>query len=73
MRRQVDLSDMDEPDGSPAELLEALPEIRHEIDPLPADDDLGLRSLLERPESFAHAWWRNQASRSARPAPWRPV
>ena len=30
-----------------------------------ADDDLAIRSLLERPEVFAHPWWREQARRGA--------
>lgn len=65
MLKPVDLSFMDEAADDPAELLRAMPEIRHEIAPAPADDDLGLRSLLEHPEAFAHAWWRDQASRSS--------
>jgi hypothetical protein len=78
MLRPVDLSFMDEADDDPTELLKALPEIRHEVAPAPADDDLGLRNLLERPEAFTHPWWRDQARRSGsgtqpvrRPAPWR--
>lgn len=78
MLKPVDLSFMDEAAEDPAELLKALPDIRHEVAPAPVDDDLGLRSLLERPEAFTHAWWRDQASRSGsrirsmrRPAPWR--
>lgn len=67
MLRPVDLSFMDEAEEEPSELLKALPEIRQEIGPEPADDDLGLRSLLERPEALAHAWWRDQASRSGGP------
>jgi hypothetical protein len=62
MPKPVDLSFMDEAAEDPAELLTALPEFRHEV--APTDDDLGLRSLLERPEAFTHAWWRDQASRS---------
>ena len=34
----------------PADLLRALPEIRHNLAPLARDDELGLRSLLEWPE-----------------------
>jgi hypothetical protein len=72
MLKPVDLSFMDEDAEDPAELLRALPEIRHEVAPTPAEDDLGLRSLLERPEAFSHAWWRDQASRSgSRIRPWR--
>jgi len=78
MLKPVDLSFMDEAAEDPVELLRALPEISHEVAPAPADDDLGLRSLLERPEAFSHGWWRDQASRSAssirslrRQAPWR--
>jgi hypothetical protein len=65
MLKPVDLSFMDESaEDDPAELLKALPEIRNEVAATPADEDLGLRSLLERPETFSHAWWRDQASRS---------
>lgn len=77
MLKPDDLSFMDEAAEDPAELLKALPEIRHEVAPAPADDDLGLRSLLEHPEAFTHAWWRDQArrGRSSSPAhratPWR--
>ena len=77
MLKPVDLSFMDEAAEDPAELLKALPEMRHEVAPAPVDDDLGLRSLLERPEAFSHAWWRDQASRSGssirplRRPPWR--
>jgi hypothetical protein len=63
MIKPVDLSFMDESAEDPAELFKALPQIRHELAPAPGDDDLGLRSLLERPEIFAHAWWRDQARR----------
>jgi hypothetical protein len=65
MLRRVDVTFMDEADELPTELLRALPEIRHELTPEPTDDDLGLRSLLEQPELFNHAWWRGQASRSS--------
>jgi hypothetical protein len=78
MPKPVDLSFMDEAAGAPAELLQGSPEIRTEVPPLPVDDDLGLRSLLESPETFVHPWWRDQARRSSpsirpaqRPAPWR--
>jgi hypothetical protein len=66
MLRPIDVAfmDTDEAQEDPSELLNALPEIRQEVGTTPADDDLGLRSLLERPEAFAHAWWREQASRS---------
>jgi hypothetical protein len=33
-----------------AELLRALPEIRHNLEPTPRDDELGLRALLDWPE-----------------------
>jgi len=75
MFRPVDVTFLDDSEEPPMELLRALPEIRHELTPEPVDDDLGLRSLLEQPELFSHAWWRTQASRS-RPrsrAPKRPA
>jgi hypothetical protein len=71
MLKPVDLSFMDEAPEDPADLLRALPEIGHEIAAAPPDGDLGLRSLLERPEAFAHPWWRDQASRSG--SSFRPV
>jgi hypothetical protein len=67
MLRPEDLSYLDdEAVDEPSELLKALPEIRQSVAPTPPEDDLGLRSLLERPETFAHPWWRDQASRSGR-------
>ncbi len=65
MFRPVDVTFMDEAEDEPADLLRALPELRHELAPEPAEDDLGLRSLLEHPEVFGHSWWRAQASRSS--------
>ena len=32
-----------------SELLRALPEIRHNLEPAPRDDELGLRALLDWP------------------------
>jgi hypothetical protein len=67
MLRPEDLSFLDEEAvEEPSELLKALPEIGQHVTPAAPEDDLGLRSLLERPETFAHAWWRDQASRSGR-------
>ena len=40
----------------PAELLPALPEIRHNLGFAPRDEELGLRSLLEWKEPTAPAW-----------------
>ncbi len=39
-----------------AELLRTMPEIRQLVDGR-HDDELGLRSILERPEALAKAWW----------------
>jgi hypothetical protein len=64
MPNLVDLSFIDETTEEPAELLEALPDARYEG--APADDDLGIRSLLEQPTAFAHPWWRDQARRRSR-------
>jgi hypothetical protein len=57
---------LDEGVDDAAELLRSMPEIRQNLAPAPAEAELGLRSLLERPEAFAHAWWRDQAARSGR-------
>lgn len=43
-------------DEDPAELLRALPEIRHNLEYAPRDEELGLRALLERPEPSPSAW-----------------
>jgi hypothetical protein len=67
MLRPEDLSFLDdEAIDDPSELLKALPEIGQYVTPAPPEEDLGLRSLLERPEAFTHAWWRDQARRSSR-------
>jgi len=66
MLRPEDPWFLDEADDDPAELLEALPGIRQYWEPAPTEDDLGLRSLLEHPDYFAHDWWRDQARRSGR-------
>jgi hypothetical protein len=79
MPKPVDMSLIGKAAEDPAELLDDSPPIGHEVAPAPAgDDDLGLRSLLEHPETFVHPWWRDQARRSSpsigtarRPAPWR--
>lgn len=73
MFRPIDVTFMDEAEEEPAELLRALPEIRHELTREPAEDDLGLRSLAEHPELFSHSWWRSQASRSSARSPRRPA
>ena len=63
---------LDEAVDEPAELLKMLPGVRPPSTPMPAEEDLGLRSLLEHPDHFAHAWWRDQASRSGRKLAPRP-
>jgi hypothetical protein len=40
----------------PAELMRALPEIRHNVAPTPSDEELGLRSLLDWKERIPPAW-----------------
>ena len=40
----------------PAELLRALPEIRHNLTPAPRDEELGLRALLDWREPSPPAW-----------------
>jgi hypothetical protein len=57
---------LDEAVDEPGEVFKALPEIRKYLVPAPPEEELGLRSLLENPDTFAHAWWRDQASRSSR-------
>jgi hypothetical protein len=63
MPKLVDLSFIDETAEDPAELLDVLPDIRYQVEAAAADDDLGIRSLLEQPAAFAHPWWRDQARR----------
>ena len=60
---------LDEAVDEPDELLKALPpELRPQLVPAPPEEELGLCFLLEQPGAFAHSWWRDQASRSARSA-----
>lgn len=42
----------------PAELLRTMPEIRQSLDPEPADEAIGLRSILEHPDALSRAWRR---------------
>jgi hypothetical protein len=63
---------LDEAVDEPGELLKALPEIRQYLVPTPPEEELGLRSLLEDPDNFAHGWWRDQAARSGRKCPPAP-
>jgi hypothetical protein len=39
-----------------SELLRALPEMRHNLEPAPRDDELGLRALLAWPEPSPPTW-----------------
>lgn len=64
---------LDEPAEDPDELLRIMPELRQNIPSEPPEVELGLRALFEAPGAFTHAWWRDQAARSARSAaPPRP-
>jgi len=66
MLRPEDPWFVDDTVDDPAELLKVLPEMRQYLEPPPVVEELGLRTLLEHPDYFAHAWWRDQASRSGR-------
>jgi hypothetical protein len=55
MLKPDDFSFFDEGEDA-AELLRALPEVRHNLEPAPRDDELGLRALLEWPASKPPAW-----------------
>ena len=44
------------PIDEPADVLRAMPEIRQRVDVDPGDEELGLRSILERPEALSQAW-----------------
>ena len=56
MQKPVDLSFMDEAEEDPAELLKELPEVRYELTNGWANEELGIRSLLERAEAFEPRW-----------------
>ncbi len=43
----------------PSDVLQTMPEIRQLLDPDRHDDELGLRSILDRPETLSKAWWRS--------------
>jgi hypothetical protein len=57
---------VDDPVDGASDLFQVLPELRPYVTQPPRDQELGLRSLLEQPEAFAHSWWRDQARRSGR-------
>ena len=44
-------------DDEASDVLLTLPEIRQLVDAGPPDEQLGLRSMLERPETLSKAWW----------------
>jgi hypothetical protein len=60
MLDQTDLWLVEEelPLDEPADVLTAMPEIRQLVDPERDDEELGLRSILERPEALSKAWRR---------------
>jgi hypothetical protein len=47
------------PLDEPVDLLQTMPEIRQWVDPERHDEELGLRSILERPDVLSKAWWRS--------------
>jgi len=51
-----------EDDDEFVEMLQALPEIRQHLAPAPPEEELGLRSLLERSDTFVHTWWHDQSA-----------
>jgi hypothetical protein len=64
MLRPTDPWFLDEAVEDPTDLVQVLPEIRQYLAPPPPEEELGLRSLLEQPGHFTHAWWRAQAGKS---------
>ena len=50
------LMEEDMPLDEPSDLLLTMPEIRQLVDPARPDEQLGLRSILERPETLSKAW-----------------
>jgi hypothetical protein len=64
------------PIDEPADALLTMPEIRQWVDPDRDDEELGLRSILERPEALSQAWrhtmhaeWHQRSSKHVK----RPV
>jgi hypothetical protein len=54
------------PIDAPSDLL-TIPEVRNHVAHELHDDELGLRSLLERPEALSKkSWWRAERARSRR-------
>ena len=60
-----DLWWIEEPIGEPFD-VSTLREIKQRVAQTPWDDELGLRSLLERPDVLSRAWWRENAPRCRR-------
>jgi hypothetical protein len=53
------------PIDAPFDLL-TIPEVRNHVTHELHDDELGLRSLLERPETPSKSWWRAENGRKRR-------
>ena len=58
----------DPPIDEPCDLL-TIPELKQHVshDLRLRDEELGLRSLLERPEALSNSWWRAEQVRTRRP------
>jgi hypothetical protein len=56
------------PIDAPSDLL-TIPEIRDHVTHEHHDDELGLRSLFERPEVLSKSWWRAEHARRRRRPP----
>jgi len=65
MRHYDDLLFIEDPTiDDVSDLLQILPEIRQRVSRRRADDGVGLRSLLERPEALSKAWRRSARTRT---------
>jgi hypothetical protein len=63
MLDQDDLLLMDELPIDEPEPLDAIPEVRHYLEPERWEGEVGLRSILERPEALSKAWRRHALAR----------
>ena len=63
------LMEEETPLDEPSELMLTMPEIRQLFDPDPLDEQLGLRSILNRPETLSKVWREStHAERRHRPS-----
>jgi hypothetical protein len=68
----LELMEEAHPLDEPGDLFRTIPEIRQFVDQDRDDEELGMRSILERPEALSKAWWHSAHEKRHRHGSKRP-